>query len=122
MADDGTFIKSVDIQARCGVNANATTKAAATGTDFYVKDVEHWISTMVNYDCITNYGTMTANAKLILKDIGACICAMYVINSDMSGFTSRLEAQTMLDFLQYRAMKGLDLLNQPDCRTFLGMV
>lgn len=121
MADLGTFIKNADIQARSGVNANATTKLTAA-TDLYVVDVEHFINCYIKYDAITNYASMTANAKQILKEAGACLCAMYVINSDMSGFTSRLEAQTMLDVLQYRAMKALDVLNEPSSRAFLGIV
>ena len=113
MVDDvGLYIKSANIQARCGANASATAKAV-TATDVYVLDVEDYLNAVMNTKVTAAiYTAMNASTKYLLMDVGANICAMYVIVADMSGYTSRTEAQTMLDFLAYRIDAGIKLLQQ----------
>ena len=118
MADLGIWTKNADIQARCPAQVNATNKLTAA-TDAYVLDVEAYINaaTKVNWSDI--YAGLDADLKLILKEVGACICAMYVISSDMSGFVGR-NGETALDFLHYRIVKGMELLNETAVRKFIG--
>ena len=112
MADVGLYVKNANIQARAGINANATAKATAA-TDIYVLDVENYINAELNFKVTAAiYTAMDAYTKYLLMDVGANICAMYVISADMSGFTSKAEAQTMLDFLAWRIDAGLKLLRQ----------
>jgi len=119
MADVGVWIKNANIQARCGTGANTTAKAVAA-TDVYVLDVEAYINCATRTNWSDIYSGLDADTKLLLMEVGACICAMYVIQWDMSGFSSREEAETMLDFLHYRSVKGMEHLNEAAVRKFMG--
>jgi len=119
MADVGIFTKNADIQARAGANANATAKAVAA-TDVYVLNIESFINCTTRYNWSDWFaGTPNADVKGILTDCGACLCAMIVINYDMSGFSSRAEAETMLDVLRDRAVNDLKLLEDIKVQEFM---
>ena len=120
MTDFGIYTKNADIVARAGANANATAVATAA-TDVYVLNVESYINCMTRYNWSDWFITAGANAdvKGILTECGACLCAIYVIQWDMSGFTSRVEAETMLDALYDKARKCLDLLSEQAVKDFI---
>ena len=119
MADDGIYTKNADIIARCGANANATSKATAA-TDIYVLNVESWINcaTRFNWSDAFTAG-LNADVGGILTDVGACICAIYVIQWDMSGFTSRIEGEDMINVLRDRALAGLSILRDEKVQDFI---
>ena len=119
MADFGIYIKNADIQARAGINANSTSKATAA-TDVYVLNIEAMINmrTRKNWSAEFTSGLDSSGAGA-LTHVGACWCALIVINSDMSGYTSRSEAQTMLDFLNNEVNKGLSFLKEKAAETFI---
>lgn len=121
MADVGIFVKNADIQARAGINANATAKAVAA-TDVYVLGVENYINCYIRVKITAAiYAALTAEVKYLLVDTGACICAMYVIIQDMSGYTRKAEAETMLDVLRDRAMLNLAILKEDPTKSFMGL-
>jgi len=119
MADVGIFTKNADIQARAGVNANATSKATAA-TDVYVLNIEATINAMTLYnwsDAVT--AGLNADVQGILTDVGASMCAVIVILSDMSGYTSRDEAIAMVNILNNTINRGLMVLKDSARRTFM---
>jgi len=120
MADVGIFTKNADIQARAGVNANATSKATAA-TDVYVLDIEAMINvrTRKNWSAAVTAGPLDASVQGSLTHVGACWCAMIVVSSDMSDYTSIEEATTMLDFLNNEVNKGLAFLKEKAAETFI---
>jgi len=119
MADEGIYTKNADIQALAGINANTTSKATAA-TDVYVLNVEGKINAATRYNWSDAYTAgLSADVEGILTETGAALCAMKVINSDMSGFTSRSEAQTMLDVLRDIAMTNISILRDIKVQTFM---
>jgi hypothetical protein len=119
MADLGIYTKNADIQARAGVNANTTSKATAA-TDVYVLNIESMINVRTRYNWSDAFTAgLNADVQGILTHTGACWCAMLVISSDMSGYTSRSEAQTMLDFLNNEVNKGIAFLKEKAVETFI---
>ena len=115
MADFGIWTKNVDIQAKAGTNANATAKATAA-TDVYVLEVESMVNVLTRHNWSDDYAGLNADVKDILKEITSALCAIYVIQWDMSGFTSRTEAEDMINVLRDAALRDLaiirDLKNQ----------
>ena len=119
MADFGIFTKNADIQARAGINANATSKATAA-TDVYVLDMEAMINAMTRFNWSDAFTTgLNVDVAGILTDVGASLCATIVIQSDMSGYTSRSEAQTMLDVLYNNINRGISHLKQIQVQKFV---
>ena len=122
MADFGIWTKNADIQARAGQNANATSKATAA-TDVYVLDVEASINTETRFnwsDAVT--AGLDADVEGLLREASACLCAIYVINDDMSGYSTLLEASTMMDVLFDRANKAISKLKDQNIRKFMESV
>ena len=62
---------------------------------------------------------LNADVKGILTETGAAWCAMIVIQSDMGGFTSRAEAQTMLDVLRDLVTTNISILRDIKTQTFI---
>ena len=119
MADVGIFTKSADIVARAGTNANATPKAVAV-TDVYVLNVEALINSLTRYnwsDAVT--AGLNADVQGILTEASACLCAIYVIQWDMSGFTSRVEAEDMINILRDRALFAISILRDKKVQKFI---
>lgn len=118
MADDGIWTTNADIQARAGTNANATAKATAA-TDVYVLDVEGLINCITRYNWSDAYATLNVDVKDVLKEASACLCAIYVIQWDMSGFTSNLEAEDMINVLRDRALFAISILRDKKTQDFI---
>ena len=119
MADVGIYTKNADIQAVAGINANATAKAVAA-TDVYVLDVESSINSATRYNWSDAF-TAGINADVggILTETGACLCANKVIAADMSGFTSRGEAESMITLNRDTALRNLSILRDIKSQTFI---
>jgi len=117
MADDGVFTKNADIAARAGVNANATAVAVAA-TDVYVLNIESFINSETEYNWSDKYATLNADVKGILTDVGACLCAIYVINYDIDAI-GRTASSLMVNILYTRAMDGLRILKEKAKQNFI---
>ncbi len=118
MADIGVWTKNADIQAKAGTNANATAKATAA-TDVYVLEVEALVNVLSRKNWSDLYSAMNDDVKHILRGITSNLCAIYVIQWDMSGFTSRLEAEDMINVLRDAALRDLALLRDMKQKDFM---
>ena len=119
MADDGIYTTNAQIAVRAGANVNATAITVAE-TDKYVLDVEAYINarTRVNWSDLFTAG-LNADVEGILREASATLCAMYAIQYDMSSFTSRIEAETMLDVLRDRHVKAIEALEDAKIKLFV---
>lgn len=119
MADFGIYTKNADIQARAGVNANATSKATAA-TDVYVLNVESTINAMTRYNWSDAFTAgLNADVQGILTETGACACAIYVISSDMSGYTTRAAAENLVNILRDIFLRNISILRDLKTQTFI---
>ena len=119
MADFGIFTKNADIQALAGVNANATSKATAA-TDIYVLTVESSINAATRFNWSDAFTAgLNADVGGILTEAGACMCAIKVISSDMSGYTSRGEAESMINVLRDTYLRNIQFLKDIKVQTFV---
>jgi len=120
MANAGQFAKDADILLRVGTGASATVKAAGW-FDTIVVDQEAIISCMTRFDWVA-YDTATAiDAKVrgILIDTAACMSAIQGIIWDMSGYTSRIEAEDMINVLRDIALRNLSILRDKKVQDFI---
>ena len=115
-----TLCSSEAIIRKAGANANSTAAASSSLLTQYSTEAEAEVMNVARYDWVTNYGTLTANVKEILAETCSNLGGMNLISYDMSGFTSRYEAETMLDVLRDGVMRGLSLLRVEDNRKFIG--
>ncbi len=120
MANAGQFAQDTDILLRLGTNASATVKAAGW-FDAIVLDVEAYINCYCTFDFSTLDAATALNTTVrgILIDTGACLCAIEGISWDMSGFTSRTEAEDMINVLRDIALRNLAVLRDKETQRFM---
>jgi hypothetical protein len=94
-----TLCTSEAIIRKAGANANSTAIASAALLADFADKAEGQLCMKTRKDWVSSYA-VTTNFRPALADAVSDLAAMKVINYDMSGYTSRLEAQTMLDVLK----------------------
>ena len=118
MADTGIFATTAEVQQKAGANASATSKAEAYVNSFMTQ-VESLINTVCRYNFSDNYSTLNVDVKGILKEVASDLAAIYVIQYDLSGFTSRIEAEDMINVLRDAALRGLAVLRDKKAQDFV---
>ena len=120
MANAGQFAQDADILLRVGTKASATVKAAGW-FDTIILDVEAVINCMTRYDWSTADAATTLNTSVrgILIDTGACLAAIEGIIWDMSGYTSRVEAEDMINVLRDTALRNMSILRDKKVQDFI---
>lgn len=118
MTDTGIFATTAEVQYKAGANASAISNVELYINSFMTQ-AESKINSLCRYNFSDNYATLNADVKEILKEAASNLAAMYVINYDLSGFTSRYEAETMLDVLNNEFLKCISLLRDKKTQTFI---
>ena len=121
MAAVGIYCTLDDVQYKAGVKASATSKAEAYVT-IYVGMAE----AVINVACrrifavdATAFSALPTGTRKILSDAASNLAAIYVINFDLSGFTTRLEAEDMVNILRDAFLRDLAILKEKEHQTFL---
>ena len=118
MADTGIFATTAEVQRKAGANASTVSNVEA-----YINDFIAQAESKINVDTTKNwsdaYSGLNADVKGILKLAASNLAAMYVIQYDMSGFSSRYEAETMLDVLNAGFLRALSILRDIKQQDFM---
>ena len=101
----------------------AGTNAATLPTDAdytsIINQAEGVICAVSRYNWIDNYAALNADVKYILEEIASNLSAIYVITYDMSGFTTRIEAEDMINVLRDGALRGLSIIRDQKVKDFI---
>lgn len=118
MADTGIFATTAEVQRKVGAHASATSNAEAAINDFMTQ-VESFINVVTRHNWSDAYAGLNVDVKGILKECASNLAAIYVIQYDMSGYTSRVEAEDMINILRDRALQTLALLRDKKTQDFI---
>lgn len=118
MADAGVFAEDADILLRVGANAAAAVKVAGW-FDTIILDVEAFINCVTRKNWSDAFGTLNVDVQGILTDTAACLAAIEGISYDMSNFTTRIEAEDMVNILRDIALRNLALLRDKKTQDFM---
>lgn len=118
MVDTGIFATTAEVQRKAGNGASETANVEAYIND-YMSQVESEINVMLRFNFSDNYDSLNVDVKGILKEIASNLAAIYVIQFDMSGFTSRIEAEDMINILRDGALRAMSILNDKKQETFI---
>jgi len=111
MAEEGTLAGQADVAKYAGEDASATSVAEAY-TNVYIKAAEGLLCTASRYDWVTNYSSVSAIGKEILRDAVASYAAFHVIKYDMTGYATRQEAIATTNMLWASFMETFKLLTK----------
>lgn len=84
-------------------------------------EVESYICALVRSDVVGNFGSLTANGKQILAALAASKIGQELICYNASGYTSRFEAQLMLDRLENDIRKMEAIVKENQNKAYLGI-
>lgn len=119
MADAGEFIADAQILELCGTNVSATV-AAAGWFDKIIVRAEGILAGATRVDWVT-IGTAAINDTVegLLGEATGCLAAIEGITFDMSGYTTRTEAEDLINVLRDRYLLCLGILRDVKAQTFI---
>jgi len=117
-AFSGTLCKYEDVIRKAGAGANATaTDVGVVGN--YVINAESVLNARTRENWTDLYTTLNTDVKYILGEIVSNLAAVKVINYDMSGYDSRLEAEGMKRTLMLEAEIYIQELKDKEAKDFI---
>lgn len=116
-----TFCLSGACLLRAGANVSTyfTTGAGASKIDSLINQAECGINVATRKNWIDVYSGLNADVKLILEEASAVSTAMAIVSYDMSGYTSRTEAETILDVLRDTYVRDVEILKDFKAQDFV---
>lgn len=118
MVYTGIFATLAQVQYKAGSKASSVSSAEAY-VNAYIAEAESYINVETGVNYSDTYAGLNADKKAILQEAASNLAACYVINYDLSGWDSKIQAQTMLDYLTDRADKCIKLLRDKNSSGFV---
>jgi hypothetical protein len=119
MVSTGIFCNDADV-ARKAKNMNADIDNGDTAeTDAWIADAESLINCVCRFNFSDTFAAENVDVKYLLREVASNIAAIYAITYDMSGFTSRVEAEDMINVLRDAALRGLAILRDKKVVEFI---
>jgi|TARA_Y100000310_G_scaffold288906_1_gene314962 hypothetical protein len=117
MAHTGIFATSDEILSRAGENYDTTFSEAK------INDLAAQSESVINATCRKNYSdtysALNADVKRLLSSCSAAFCAIYIVSFNMSGFTSRTEAEDIINVQRDSFLRDLSLLRDKKVQDFI---
>jgi len=108
---------TTDVEGFMGANVNAG--FTVTMQDLVGVYTEAYICDLIKYDAVTNWGSLNAVYKLMMSEYVARAIALEAIKYEMSGFTTRQEAEDLIDVHAWRMTQIEEKLKKADIQDFL---
>ena len=122
MASTGIYCTDADIKAKVK-NMSADIDSGDTAeTDRWIADAESLINCTARRIFAvdtTAFSALPATTRKILTEVTSDLAAIYAVLYDMSGFTSRVEAEDMINIFRDAALRGLSILRDKKTQDFL---
>ena len=118
-----TSVLSTDAEmiAMAGENVDATGFTDANKTAWGIQ-AEGFLCCLTNYDLVTNVASLKTYFEEILSEYVARYVGMQAILYNITGFTSRIEAEDMINVHVFRMRAIEKLLSKGEVLTSLGVV
>jgi hypothetical protein len=104
--------------------ANVSTDIKDDDYTVFINQAECFINAAIaktGVDVVSSYASLGTNVKQILQDAASSHAAIAAINYDMSGYTSRTEAQIMMDVNYTKFNDCITLLKETNVTDYMGL-
>ena len=105
------------IKAKAGANVSSSITDAQY--DAWVLHAENTVNIVARYNYSDSFSGLNVDVKYFLGDIVSSLVAINAIAYDMSGYTSRTEAEDMINILRDAALRGLSILRDKKVVDFI---
>lgn len=116
-----TFATSGAIINRAGKNASTTATSSGSIIQQFSDDAEAYVNAVTEFDWVAASAAIGVNYLNMLRTAVSCTAAIDLISYDMSGFTSRGEAEDMVNILNDRKEKAIRFLVDDKKKTAMGV-
>jgi acetamidase/formamidase len=117
MAVTSIMTTETEIDAKAGKNASASFTEPMK--DAAVLQAENYLNTFSEINWSDLYASLSVDAKNILSDVVSSLVAMQWIAYDMSVFTNRGEAESMISLLRDGMLRDMATLRDSEKRKFI---
>jgi hypothetical protein len=118
MVDTGIFASNAQVARKAGANVN-TTSIGSDYTNQYLSEAESYINSVCRFNFSDVYDSLNDDTKKILQECASNIAAIYSITYDLSGYTSRIEAEDMINVLRDAYLRDLQVLRDKKVSDFV---
>ena len=115
---EGIFATRVECDSKAGENVDVTGWTEAN-INQWSAEIESKINISSNNNFSDIYATLNADVKKILTIIASNYAGIHGIMFNMNAFTSRIEAEDMINVLWASMQSNLDLLRDPSSVKFM---
>ncbi|NHZ84316.1 MAG: hypothetical protein GWP19_00355 [Planctomycetia bacterium] len=112
-----TIVTVAEMQFMAGENVNATGDVTANH-QFLHDYAAGYLSSIIKYDLITNWANMIANIKFLFSEWAARYAGMQLIAYNPAGYTTRIEAEDMINIHVFRMQEIEKILNDSSIQDF----
>ena len=119
MVSSGIFCSDADVKRKVKNLSADIDNGDTDETDAWIADAESLINCVCRFNFSDAYAGLDVDVKCLLRQVASDLVAIYCIAYDMSGFTSRVEAEDMINVLRDSALRGLALLRDKKCVDFM---
>ncbi len=114
----GTLCTLADARNKAGANASSTGSNESLVSDF-VLQAESFVNVSTKKNWTDIYSTLNDDVKFILNQIVSNLAAIDIITHDMAGYSSRVEAETMINTYREEVNRALFFLLKENNEDFM---
>jgi hypothetical protein len=114
-----TSILTTEAEITAKEGANVSTALTDAMHDAWVLQAENFVNTATRRNWSDDFAGLNVDVKYILSDIVSSLVAIRGIMYDMSGYTSRAEAEDMVTELRDGILRNLSILREKKSETFI---
>jgi len=120
MAYTGTIVAVAEMQFFAGENVDATGDVEANH-NYLAGYAEAYLSALVKYDIVANWASIDSTYKKLFSEWAARFGGIALIQYNMAGYTSRVEAEDMINTNWARLQKIEEEIKRIDIQDFIGV-
>ena len=102
---------------KAGANVNNAVSGAMVVQ--FINEAESLVNNITRTNYSDTFSTLNTDVRETLGEVVSNVAAIYAINYDMSGYTTRIEAEDMVNILRDGALRGLSILRDQKAVTFI---
>ena len=118
MVFSGTIVTEAEMTLMSGENVDATGDTEANHNDLAAQ-AESYLSNLMRFNVVDNYSTLNEDVRRMLSEWAARYAAVSLIAFNMSGYTTREEAEDMMSIHLLRMEKIEFILRDQKTETFI---
>src|SRR3990167_8257215 len=118
MVYTGLLATEAELNAKAGENVDLTGWTEAN-KNLWIAQAEAYLTCLSKFNWQDNYSSLNADVKTVLSEAVSNLVAIYGIQYNMAGFTSRIEAEDMVNILWARFQQCAILLRDQTVVSFM---